>query len=91
MAQPVLYTLSLLAGVVAGYTAALYRRRRTPPPDDALTTRLLRAGDHRDIAALHACLAARRTEDAVLTAAADTVDAAYARLTRDSQEGGPTP
>lgn len=90
MPQPVLHTLCALAGVLAGYGAAtLYHRRRTR--DRALAARLIRAGDARHNDALRARLDELRAEGDVVTAATDLVDAAYARLARDSQEGGPTP
>lgn len=90
MAQPVLHTLCALAGVLAGYAATtLYQRCRTR--HQALHDRLLRSGDTRHNLALRARLDELRAEGDVVTAATDLVDAAYARLTRDSQEGGPTP
>ncbi|MFF6903483.1 hypothetical protein [Streptomyces hydrogenans] len=90
MPQPVPRTLCALAGVLAGYAATTaYHRHRTR--DRALAARLIRAGDAHHLDVLRAQLADHRAEDDVISAAADTVDAAYTRLTRDSQEGGPTP
>ncbi|MFI0929650.1 hypothetical protein ACH4TP_37865 [Streptomyces sp. NPDC021012] len=90
MPQPALHTLCALAGVLAGYSAAtLYHRRRARV--QALHDRLIRAGDARHTDALRARLAAHRAEGDVVTAATDLVDAAYARLARNAQEGGPTP
>ncbi|MFF6844683.1 hypothetical protein ACFY8X_38835 [Streptomyces tanashiensis] len=90
MPQPVLHTLCALAGVLAGYVVtSLYHRRRDRA--QALHDRLIRAGDTSHHNALRARLAQHRAEGDVITAATDTVDAAYARLTHDSQEGGPTP
>ncbi|MFC8008743.1 hypothetical protein [Streptomyces cinereoruber] len=80
MADFALPTLYALAGVLAGYGATtLYHRRRNRARD--LRQRLLRGRDSSHI------------ERAVLTEAATVVDAAYTRLTHqtDSQEGGPTP
>ncbi|MFF8840559.1 hypothetical protein [Streptomyces sp. NPDC015130] len=90
MPQPVLHTLWALAGVLVGYAASTaYHRRRTRAR--ALNARLIRASDANHLNTLRARLAKQRAADEVLTAATDTVDAAYARLIRDSQEGGPTP
>ncbi|MFD3336081.1 hypothetical protein ACFWV1_26055 [Streptomyces sp. NPDC058700] len=89
MDHPVLLTLAALTGALTGYGAATaYHRHRARRR--ALGERLLRARDARDHLALQQRLNAQRAERDVLTAATDTVDAAYARLTR-SQEGGPTP
>ncbi|MFB7592409.1 hypothetical protein [Streptomyces sp. NPDC056169] len=89
MDHPVLLTLAALASALTGYTAATaYHRRRARRR--ALTDRLIRASDARENLALRRRLAERAATEDVLTAATDTVDAAYTRLTR-SQEGGPTP
>ena len=90
MAQPILHTLCALAGVLVGYAAtALYHRRRTR--HQAVHDRLLRARHTSHTTALRARLDELRAEGDVVTAATDLVDTAYARLTHDSQEGGPTP
>ncbi|MFH8581660.1 hypothetical protein [Streptomyces zaomyceticus] len=90
MAQPVLHTLCALAGVLAGYAATtLFHRRRTR--HRAVAERLLRAGDAHHVRVLRDRLADHRAADDVLTAATDTIDAAYARLASLYQEGGPTP
>ncbi|GAA2770176.1 hypothetical protein [Streptomyces showdoensis] len=88
MAHPALLTLSVLAGVLAGYGAGtVYHRHRDR--NRAAAVRLIHSSLDRDVASLRARLAARTTADDVLTEACDTVDAAYAH-TRHSQEGGPT-
>ncbi|MFB7359641.1 hypothetical protein [Streptomyces gardneri] len=90
MAQPILHTLYALAGALVGYAAtAAYHRRRTRTR--ALRDRLITARHDAYTNALRARLDEHRTEGDVVTAATDLVDAAYARLARNSQEGGPTP
>lgn len=85
-----LRALCALAGVLAGYAAATaYAHHRARDRD--LAARLIRAGDAHHLTVLRAHLAQRRADDDVLAAAATAVDAAYARLTHDPQEGGPHP
>ncbi|MFD7980158.1 hypothetical protein [Streptomyces sp. NPDC059071] len=87
MAQPVLLTLSVLAGTLLGYGAGtVYHRHRNR--HRAAAVRLIRGSLDRDIGALRSQLAARTADDDVLTEARDTVDAAYARTIHHSQEGG---
>ncbi|MEU6979547.1 hypothetical protein [Streptomyces sp. NPDC046371] len=88
MAHPVLLTLSVLAGVLAGYTGGtLYHRHRDR--HRAAAVRLIHGSLDRDVDTLRRQVAAHTADQDVLTAARDTVDSAYAN-TRHSQEGGPT-
>ncbi|MGW5003210.1 hypothetical protein ACWEP8_36780 [Streptomyces hydrogenans] len=90
MPQPLTLALCALAAGLAGYGAAtLYHRRRDR--DRALRDRLIRARHDDYVDALRARLDRHRAEGDVVTAATDHLDAAYARLIRDIQEGGPTP
>ncbi|RSS43851.1 hypothetical protein [Streptomyces sp. WAC08241] len=90
MTDFVLPTLAALIGVLAGYGATtLYHRRRARDQDTDV--RLLRGRDTDRINALRSRLAEKEAAQGVLASATDTIDAAYARLTARSQEGGPTP